>query len=255
LDAWLQSVAQQAGRMAMDYFAGSFEVTEKPDGSPVTTADLAIDRFLRQSIHNKYPHDLVLSEETPPPRAPDECRRVWLVDPIDGTAFFVARRPEWGVLLALWERREIVASIAHFPAMHLTLMATKGKGCRINGREVRVSTVCGEAAKVASKGKMLAQLHRSPWPFGRFPLEVIRVAGGELEGCVVSPNHMWGPYDIAWAMVAVREAGGRVTDEQNRPIQFDPLHAALPSVIVCSNGQIHNTLVREVREALGNGRS
>ena len=102
MNAWLQNVAHQAGRMAMEYFAGSYEVAEKPDGTPVTTADLDIDQFLRQSINNKYPDDLVLSEETPPPSAPSDCRRIWLVDPIDGTAFFVARRPEWGVLLALW---------------------------------------------------------------------------------------------------------------------------------------------------------
>src|SRR5690242_16010919 len=88
MNDWLVGLAEECGRMALDYWRSGFEVITKPDGSPVTTADLAIDGFIHNEIALRFPGDCVLSEESP--EDPDRlgATRVWIADPIDGTAHF-----------------------------------------------------------------------------------------------------------------------------------------------------------------------
>ncbi|MBM3289654.1 MAG: 3'(2'),5'-bisphosphate nucleotidase CysQ, partial [Candidatus Hydrogenedentes bacterium] len=82
MNDWLIQLAEEAGRTAMDFRRQGFEVITKPDGSPVTSADLAIDRFLHEEISARYPGDCILSEETPDDPDRLSARRVWIADPI-----------------------------------------------------------------------------------------------------------------------------------------------------------------------------
>lgn len=84
-------VADQAAALALRYFEAGVMVTPKPDGSPVTEADLAVERLLREALRDLRPDDAVLGEEH---GQVGDSERIWILDPIDGTGLFSRSRPQ-----------------------------------------------------------------------------------------------------------------------------------------------------------------
>ena len=99
--ATLSDAMLRAGREALRLATEGFETHTKQDRSPVTSADLAVNRILRDSLSAAYPHDGWLSEETPDSSDRLNKKRVWIVDPIDGTRSFVRGLPEFCLSVAL----------------------------------------------------------------------------------------------------------------------------------------------------------
>ncbi|MFA6241268.1 MAG: inositol monophosphatase family protein [Candidatus Hydrogenedentales bacterium] len=188
MDRWLIDTVRHAGQIALDFFEGSFEVKRKPDGSPVTTADLTVDRFLREQLAQRYPGDCLLSEETEDDPRRSSARRVWIIDPIDGTSYFVAGRPEFGVLVALAVDGWVEESVSFFPKMDILLSSKRGEGAFVNGRRVHVSRLNGAGAKVACKPGPFQSLNTAPQVIKNNALEVFRVVTGEVEGCVIQTS-------------------------------------------------------------------
>ncbi|MBX7258396.1 MAG: hypothetical protein K1Y02_18680 [Candidatus Hydrogenedentes bacterium] len=247
MDAWLIETMRHAGQIALDFFEGTFEVKTKPDGSPVTTADLAVDRFLREQLGQRYPEDCLLSEETEDDPRRSESRRVWIIDPIDGTSYFAARKPEFGVLAALVVDGIAEESVAYFPKMDILLASKRGEGAFVNGRRVRVSPVTGAQAKVACKPGPFQSLNTAPQVIKNNALEVFRVITGETEGCVVQTSPSTGEHDYAWASIAIEEAGGRMTDTNNEALRYNKPIRKMPPVLICSNRLVHDTILAGVR--------
>jgi histidinol phosphatase-like enzyme (inositol monophosphatase family) len=131
-----QSVAEQAGRLALENRARGFEAETKPDLSPVTTADHANERLISRLLEEAFPDDGVLGEEG----AQRESRsgRRWLIDPIDGTRDFVRGIPTWGVMLALEAEGEVVAGACNLPAQGELYSAAAGAGAYLNGSRIQV---------------------------------------------------------------------------------------------------------------------
>ncbi len=94
--AFAHEVADRAAEISMSYFLGEFEVSHKPDLSPVTQADLDVETVIRDMIADRYPADAVTGEE----HGEGAGDRIWIVDPIDGTRSFASGVPLYGVLLA-----------------------------------------------------------------------------------------------------------------------------------------------------------
>jgi len=91
-------VADRAAALALRYFLTGVTSTPKADGSPVTEADLAVERLLRESLREMRPEDAVLGEEH---GQLGDAERIWILDPIDGTGFFSRRAPNWRVHVTL----------------------------------------------------------------------------------------------------------------------------------------------------------
>lgn len=251
MDEWLIETVRHAGHIALDFFDGTFDVNVKPDGSPVTTADLAIDRFLRRQLEERFPEDCLLSEEAPEDPRRMEARRAWIIDPIDGTSYFAARQPEFGVLVALAVDGIAEESVAFFPKLGILLASKRGKGALVNGRPVRTSKVDGPTAKVACKAGPFQVLNTAPQVIRNNALEVFRVITGEIEGCVIRTSPSTGEHDYAWASIAIEEAGGRLTDTSGEVLRYNKPVRTMPPVLVCSNGLIHDALVERTRTLEG----
>lgn len=246
--AWLTEIVREAGQIAVEYLAAGFEVGYKADGSIVTSADLHIDRFLRERIQERFPGDGILSEESTDDPQRLAWRRVWIVDPIDGTAAFAGRRPEFGVLIALCVDGESVASVAHFPQMGVTLYSERNEGAFVNGRRVTVSTVQGESKTIAAGKGPYETLHTAPAPIRNNALALFQVTTGEIDGCVFPCSPTAGEHDYAWASCAVPAAGGMLTDADGHPLRYNKVTRRMPSVLVGSNGLIHDELLRRVKD-------
>ncbi|MBO0732264.1 MAG: histidinol phosphatase, partial [Acidimicrobiaceae bacterium] len=119
-------LADEADRITLGAFRRDDLVVEtKPDLTPVTEADQAVERALRDALTSRRPGDAVMGEEY---GATGNSARRWIVDPIDGTKNFVRGVPVWATLLALEVSGELVVGVASAPALGRRWWAARGRG-------------------------------------------------------------------------------------------------------------------------------
>ncbi len=240
--ALLTAAAREAGEIAMRWFRRDPQVWQKAGGSPVSEADLAVDRHLKDRLLAARPDYGWLSEETADGPERLARRRVFVVDPIDGTRAFVAGDEQWTVSLAVVEAgRPIVAALAQ-PATGALWQAASGAGARRNGEalvvgdrtELAGSRVSGPRKyleRSALREAGVAARHFVP----SLALRIAQVADGRLDIAYGSGNaHDW---DLAAADLLVQEAGGRVAVPSGEPLVYNeavprhpPLVAAVPGL-------------------------
>jgi myo-inositol-1(or 4)-monophosphatase len=223
--------ARGAGEIAMTYFrpgaVTSAGISHKPGGSPVTEADFAVDRFLKQRLESLVPEAGWLSEETEDTPARLSKNLVFVVDPIDGTRGFVSGRKTWSIAVALVEDGRPLFGIVHAPALGETYVAVRGAGARLNDKVIEVSKLpaIGATARVAAPVVLAKRLHELGLHFDLQPkisslaLRIAAVASGALDAGFASENaHDW---DIAAADLILHEAGGRLASLDGRAIIYN----------------------------------
>jgi myo-inositol-1(or 4)-monophosphatase len=135
----LEDAALEAGELALTFFGRDPETWFKGNKSPVSEADIAVDRFLGETLRAARPDYGWLSEET----ADDPIRlqhdRVFIVDPIDGTRAFLAGGDEWTVSVAVVDKGRPVAGAVYCPRRKEMFLAAKGGGASLNKDEITVS--------------------------------------------------------------------------------------------------------------------
>jgi len=213
----LVDAARLGGETALEFFRlgerTSADIAYKPGNSPVTGADLAVDRKLSQILRAAFPAAGWLSEETEDDPARLACVQILVLDPIDGTRAFMSGDTCWTVAIALVERGEPVAGVVHAPALGETFAASKGRGATLNGSPIRAADFAAlDGARVAGPRPMIAAFAAKAGfraePVARMPSLAYRlcsVAAGRSDIGLASENsHDW---DIAAADVILREAG------------------------------------------------
>jgi histidinol-phosphatase len=233
------------GELALKLFReGAAErVTTKPDRSPVTEADRAVEAQLRAFVAKRYPEASFFGEEdgvsgTGPLR--------FVVDPIDGTRAFLRGLPTWSVLVGVELAGEVVAGIAFMPAAGDLFTAVRGHGAYANGRPIRLSRVArAEDALVCHGGlaqftdvgceAALPRLARETYTQrGLADFAGYRALLLGQADAVVDPGVR--PYDIAAAAALVREAGGRLTSLDGQETIYGP-------GCLASNGLVHDAMI------------
>ncbi len=225
-------LADLADAMTLERFrAEDLVVESKPDLTPVTEADRAVERRIRDALSGARPGDAVAGEEYGASEEATGGRR-WIVDPIDGTKNYVRGIPVWATLLALEEGGEITVALASAPALHRRWWAVRDRGAFTTDAageptRLRVSGV-GELADAQlsfagfedweAKGRLdaLLELGRRCWrtrAFGDF-WGYMLVAEGAIEISCEPVVELW---DLAAPQLIVEEAGGRFTDLRGEP--------------------------------------
>jgi myo-inositol-1(or 4)-monophosphatase len=115
--ALIEALARHAGDMALTMREAGITVSSKPGGSPVTDADLAVDQFLHDNLLAARPDYGWLSEEIADSPQRLDRKRVFVVDPIDGTSAYLRGRPWFAVSVAVVEDGETIAGVVHAPAV------------------------------------------------------------------------------------------------------------------------------------------
>ena len=200
-------LADTADAISLPRFrADDLRVERKPDLTPVTDADRAIEQALRERVAARRPNESVFGEEF---RGPEDGVR-WIVDPIDGTKNFVRGIPVWATLIALARDEELVLGVVSAPALGRRWWAARGEGAFCNGTPIRVSGVAqlADAAVSAALASDLAPVEDVAWHargLGDFWQHVL-VAEGALDAAIDYPLKLW---DYAAVVPIVEEAGGR----------------------------------------------
>lgn len=230
----LRAAAAEAGRIAMRYFRQSPEVWFKSGNSPVSEADYAADRYLRETLIGARPEYGWLSEETADNLERLGARRTFVVDPIDGTRGFVDGRTAWCVSVAIVENGRSLAGVLECPARNETYWAVADEGAFLNGVPIAVRQA-GARLRIAGP-KAMIDLLPAEWQerldreayIPSLAYRVAMIANGSLDATFVKPNaHDW---DIAAAALILAEAGGRLLDRSGRLPAFagkEIVHGAL----------------------------
>jgi histidinol-phosphatase len=225
-------------------------ITQKPDLTPVSDADLAVESRLRVLITEHFPHDSVIGEEFAQKSLGE---RTWIIDPIDGTKNFVRGVPVWATLIALREKGQITLGMVSAPALGRRWWATTGHGAWIREleydapRRMRVSSV----QKLVDASFSFSD----QWGWNQDQFEAIRAntwrqrAYGDFwshtllaEGALdISAEPELALYDYAALVPIVSEAGGTVSqfNGDELPIYDNESHPSF----MCTNGSLHRECV------------
>ncbi len=238
-------LATAAGALTRKWFdRGAVDFDTKDDGSPVTEADKAAERYLREQIGQAFPTDAIIGEE-------EEARdgtsgRTWIIDPIDGTKSFTHGVPLYGTLLSVVDEHGPAVGVIVMPALDEVISAGRGLGAKHNGRETSVN----EHADLATSYIMTSGLEYWPDDDERDRLVnsdmtlrtwadaygYLLLATGRAEAVIDPLVKIW---DIAPMQVIIPEAGGVLTDQHGQP-WTEGKH------IVATNGQFHDEVVKTI---------
>jgi inositol-phosphate phosphatase / L-galactose 1-phosphate phosphatase / histidinol-phosphatase len=137
-------LADAAGEAIRPYFRRPIAVDDKPDLSPVTAADRAAERAMRDRIAARFPDHGIIGEEFGPER--EEAEFVWVLDPIDGTKSFISGVPLFGTLIALAHHGRPILGIIDQPISRERWIGASGRPTTLNGTPIR----CRPCASLAA---------------------------------------------------------------------------------------------------------
>ena len=242
-------LADSADDITMRRFrSADLRVEAKPDLTPVTDADLAVEESLRNVLSRARPRDGMLGEEFGRTGSSQRC---WVVDPIDGTANFVRGVPAWATLIGLMDEDEVIVGVVSAPALGRRWWAARDGGAW-TGRNMTKATACrvstvaslsdaslsySDLASWEQAGRLneLLGLSRKVWrsrAYGDFWSHML-VAEGAVDISAETDVSLW---DLAAVQVIVEEAGGAFTDLTGTPRPDC-------GTVLCTNGLLHSEVL------------
>lgn len=245
--AFATQLAMDAGSIMADRFSLASRVEWKEDNSPVTQADLDINRMVIDRVLTSYPDDGILGEEA---SQDAERSRIWVVDPIDGTQPYTIGVPISTFCLALVIDHEPVLGVVYDPFMKRMYQGVRGEGASVNGERLRVSG----ADAIAQNYVILSSRMGGDFVSTGHALDRVAMAGGKsfnfrsiaygcllvaTGGAVGSVAGYCKPWDVAAVSVILSEAGAIITDLEGNVSPYDNNDKGL----LVSNGKTHQQLL------------
>ena len=229
--------AGEAGELGLRLRERGLEIEYKAGDSPVTNADFASDRLLTDRLRQARPDYGWLSEETADDPSRLSKRRLFVVDPIDGTRAFLRNKPWWTVCVAVVEDGLPIAGVVVAPQLSESYSAAVGAGATLNGEAIYASRACQvEGCGMVGDPKMFSHpAWPTPWPMMRVEqrsstaLRMCLVASGAFDAAMAMlPKFDW---DLAAADLIAREAGCFVGDHTGKPFAYNGPKPMQPSLV------------------------
>ncbi len=252
----LVETVREAGKIARKYFRGEYSSWDKGHGNPVTDADIAIDRNLREVLLAARPNYGWLSEETEDDPARLTRDRVFIVDPIDGTVGFLKGRPHFTIVATVVHAGRPVSAAIYNPITEEMYDAAYGSGARLNGDPISVSekdTLDG-CRILAPRVYFESSRWKNPWPTSMqiesrssIAYRLALVAGGRFDAVLsLTAKNDW---DLAAGDLLLNEAGGRVTAPSGETLTYNnpqPLQRG----VLSAGPALHAKLKQRLQEQL-----
>ncbi len=248
------AIARSAGRKILELYDSDVDVTSKDDDTPLTTADLAANQLIIDSLKQLDPTLPILSEESCgiPFSERFEWDTYWLVDPLDGTREFINRNGEFSVNIALIHEGLSILGVVHAPVLDVTYWAHRGTGAwkqagdqepvPIKVRTAPTSGVTVARSRAPLTGGLLSRFLDKLGSYKEVAM------GSALKSCLVAEGRAdvyarLGPtseWDTGAAQCIVEEAGGHITDTKMQDLRYNTKDSLLnPHFFVFGEGE-HN---------------
>jgi myo-inositol-1(or 4)-monophosphatase len=245
----LEDAVRAGGDITRKFYGGDYKRWSKDGGSPVTEADLAVDKYLRETLTAARPDYGWLSEESADDPGRLSRSHVFVVDPIDGTVAFLKNRPHFTVCAAVVVGGRAVCGAIYNPISEELYAARVGGGARRNGQIIRVG-----ARKSLPECAMLGdrtQLTCTPWPDmhvqnrNSVAYRIVLVADGSADASVsLTAKRDW---DLAAADIILTEAGGFLTDARGNRLTYNRA-STIQSSLVAANPALHREIIALLRQ-------
>jgi len=247
-------VARDAGNLLVQRL-GSAQISNKGDIDLVTEADIAAEELIIDRIRSHYPLHGILAEESGEAVQQGTSRSEWkwIIDPLDGTTNYAHGYPCFCVSIAVEHAGALEIGVVYDPMRDEMFAAERGQGATLNERRIRVSSVeqlnsammCTgfpydvrtrpDFARDFTNFTLHAQAVRRD---GSAALDLAYIACGRFDG-------FWedglNPWDVAAGAILISEAGGRITNYENEPLDI------YTKKVVASNGRVHDAMLNLLR--------
>jgi myo-inositol-1(or 4)-monophosphatase len=245
----LEGAVHQAGHIARKFYGGDYKQWSKEGGSPVTEADLAVNKYLCDILTGARPDYGWLSEENTDDPSRLAKRAVFVVDPIDGTIAFLKNRPHFTICAAIVVEGRPCCGVVYNPISDELYSARLGAGAHRNGVPIHVGI--RETLEGCAMLGDRTQLTQAPWP----PLHVqnrnsvayriVLVADGSADASVsLTPKRDW---DLAAADIILQEAGGLLTDARGAALVYNR-PVTMQASLVGANPELHAAIIKLLRQ-------
>jgi myo-inositol-1(or 4)-monophosphatase len=247
------AAAKEAGRIQMLHLGHSHPVEYKGEFNPVTEVDRRCERAIVKMISDAFPEHDILTEESPFEGKGSPWK--WIIDPLDGTTNYFHGFPCFCVSIGLEMEGEVKLGVVYVPPLNELFHAEKGKGAFLNGERIVVSRIDRLRRSLLCTGfpydvhehadfylryfrQFLTKSFAVRRP-GSAAIDLSYLAAGRFDGFWEFKLHAW---DVAASSLMVTEAGGKVTDFQDRPFNI------YSEEILASNGLIHQEMLQAMQE-------
>jgi myo-inositol-1(or 4)-monophosphatase len=221
----LRSGAVAAGMIAASFFRRDLKTWTKANSTPVTEADVTVDRYLRGSLTAARPGYGWLSEESTDDLSRLASPRTFVVDPIDGTRGFIRGEDSWTVSLAIVEDGIAIAGVVYAPARDELFEAARGSGARLNSAAIARREPSARSRIIATAAAVHGELQQAGLDYTRGPYypslayRLVQVATGRLDA--VGVRRGASDWDIAGAAAILAECGIGFEDACVGPPRFN----------------------------------
>jgi myo-inositol-1(or 4)-monophosphatase len=247
----LTAAIREAGELALRKFRAPLRSWTKSNASPVCEADIEVNELLLDRLHEAAGGLGWLSEETEDDARRLQARRLWIVDPIDGTRAYIGGRPDWSISVALVEDGRPMVAAIFAPVNDEMFLASAGEGATLNGSPVATSAGSLDGARLAGPAGYLKRLQAIDDRFLPQPkvhslaLRFARVAHGAIDAAFASGNsHDW---DLAAADLLVHEAGGALTTFTGQPLTYNQISPVHPPLVAAGRSR-HAKLIDMIQD-------
>jgi 3'(2'), 5'-bisphosphate nucleotidase len=253
-------LARKAGAAILEFYEGPLQIDQKTgfdDREPVTQADRVANELIVNALKKEFPNDGILAEESVDTAHRLDKRRVWMIDPLDGTNGFIDGNGDFAVQIGLTQDGQCVMGVVYQPLTGVLYHATIGQGTwtiRPNLKPERASV--SDQKELSLMRLAASRSHRSPRmdkvvKAFKVKEEVRRGSVGIKVGLIIerqcdlyvhlSPRTK--QWDTCAPEIILTEAGGRLTDLFGRPLEYNSLEVQNRNGIIASNGAAHDKIV------------
>lgn len=253
-------LAREAGAAILEFYGGPLQVEQKigfDDREPVTQADRVANELIVKALRKEFPKDGILAEESVDTAHRLDKRRVWMIDPLDGTNGFIDGNGDFAVQIGLAQDGQCVLGVVHQPITGVLYHAVRGRGTSIIRPDRNPERATVSDQKELSLMRLAAsRSHRSPRmdkvvKAFRVKEEIRRGSVGIKVGLIIerqcdlyvhlSPRTK--QWDTCAPEIILTEAGGLLTDLFGRPLKYNSPEVQNRNGIIASNGAVHDRIV------------
>jgi 3'(2'), 5'-bisphosphate nucleotidase len=258
------TLARQAGALLLKYYQSDFTIDykDKAQSDPVTIADKEANELIVTGLQAALPDDAILAEESVDELTRLSKRRVWCVDPMDGTREFVQGNGQFSVMIGLAIEGEARLGVVYEPTTDTLIWGVPGKAVLERDGQAKDVRVTHEnnperATLMVSRSHPSKNVQRfsqslniqKTMPMGSVGLKVLRVAEATADLYLTTSGHTK-EWDACAPEAIIRAAGGMMTDLLGNPLRYNKKDIAMSKGLLASNGPLHDLSLRALEPLL-----
>lgn len=252
--------AIEAGKVVMEVYDRNFSSSIKSDNQPITEADIKSNQIIQKIISDSgHP---ILSEESVDDKKRLDSKKIWIIDPLDGTSDFIKKTGEFTIMISLVEYHKPILGVIYWPTKSTLYLAQKGQGafksdndhwsklsvsnvselenCRAVGSRYHISEI---------EQNLIKRLNISQFTSKGSSLKVADISSGNAELYFTTTNKIK-QWDTCASYCLITEAGGKMTDMFGNDLKYNTERLNHENGLLVTNGLIHNHIIKIYRESM-----